>query len=136
MIRASVNGRPVEHEINSPEEYISQDVQVRIPPFELSGHDVIELEFEPTIEILPPLIESAVGDDDKGLKIIRLAPGGKTLTIMVEGLAGHDYILRITGSGLVAQVTGATLDEDRLLIRIPGEKGSKFVKHEVIVRLK
>jgi hypothetical protein len=77
-----------------------------------------------------------VGDYDKGLKIIRVAPEGKTLRIVVEGLADHDYILRVARSDHIDEVTGATLDEDRLLIRIPGEKSRKFVKHEVIVGLK
>ena len=136
VIRASVNGQSVEHEIILSEQPAPQNMQFRVRPFGLTGHDIIEIEFEPTVEILPPLIESTVGDYDKGLKIIRVAPEGKTLRVVVEGLAGHAYILPITRSDPVDEVIGATLDEGRLLIRIPGEESRHFVRHELVIKLK
>jgi hypothetical protein len=136
IVRASVNGRPVEPEIILPEVPAGPNIQVRVPPFQLAGHDVVELEFEPTVEILPPFIESRVGDYDRGLKMIRVSREGKTVRVVAEGLSGHDYILPITRSGLIAEVTGATLDGGHLLIRIPGEESRRFVRHEIAIHLK
>jgi len=136
IVRASVNGRPVEPEIILPEVPAGPNIQVRVGPFELAGLDVVEFAFEPTVEILPPLIESRVGDYDRGLKIIRVASEEKMLRVAVEGLAGHDYILRITRRDLVAEVTGATLKGDRILVQIPGEKARHFVRHNLTIYLK
>jgi hypothetical protein len=135
--RASVNGQPVECNLLLSEHFFAQAAQIQVRPFKLSGHDIIELEFEPTVEILPSFIKSAVGDNDSGLKIIRIDSEGKMLRAVIEGLAGHDYVLRITRSDLVAEVAGARLDEDRLLIRIPNdEEAPHFLRHEVIIKLK
>ncbi len=136
IVRASINGRPVDAEIVLPEVPAGPNIQARVPPFQLAGRDVVELEFEPTVEILPPLIESRVGDYDKGLKMIRVSREGKTIRVAVEGLSGHDYILPITRSGLIAEVTGAMLANGRLLIRIPGEESRRFVGHEVVIQIK
>ncbi|MBM3285039.1 MAG: hypothetical protein FJY81_04140, partial [Candidatus Aminicenantes bacterium] len=136
MVQAFVNGQPVEHEVILPEQPMAPNMQVRLLPFQLTGRDVVELEFEPTVEILPPPVESAAGDYDKGLKIIRIAAEEKMLRVAVEGLAGHDYILPITRSNLIARVTGATLDGNRLLICIPGEKARQFVRNELTIQLK
>ncbi len=136
VVRASVNGRAVRPAIDLPGEHPSADARVRVPSIKLTGHDTVVVEFEPTVEILPPSIDSAVGDYDKGLKIIRVASEGKTLKIGVEGLAGHEYVLRITRSDLVAEVAGATLGEGCLQIRIPGEKARRFVRHELVIQLK
>jgi glycogen debranching enzyme len=133
---ASVNGQPVEPAPSPIPAVFRQTEQPTFPSFNLTGRDVIEIELEPAVEILPPLAESQVGDFDKGLKIIKLELADKNLKAIVEGLAGHSYALRITHGELVRDVMGAALLDNRLTIQFPSGKEREFVRQEVILRLK
>ena len=97
--------------------------------------DVIEVEFEPTVEVLPPAIETRAGDTDRGLKVIRVASSGPKngLEVVVEGLAGESYELPLFRNEKVSAVEGAELAAGRLIIRMPGTPGEGFVRH--VVRL-
>ncbi len=103
--------------------------------FSLTGMDVIEVEFEPTVEVLPPAIETRAGDTDRGLKVIRVASSGPKngLEVVVEGLAGESYELPLFRNEKVSAVEGAELAAGRLIIRMPGTPGEGFVRH--VVRL-
>jgi hypothetical protein len=85
--RALVNGRPLEPDPESSA--FRQTEQTVFPPFGLTGREVINIDLEPGVEILPFTADSRVGDPDKGLKIIRLELAGKDLKAVVEGLAGR-----------------------------------------------
>jgi hypothetical protein len=91
---------------------------------------------EPTVEILPPAIESQTGDSDKGLKIIKLELSGKNLKAIVEGLAGQGYTLRITHGELVQDVVGASVLGNRVTIKFPPGKEREFVRREAVLRLR
>jgi len=135
IMSASVNGRSVEPEIIPPEQPAAYHIRVRIPPFSLSGRDVIEVELEPTVEILPPLIESAVGDFDRGLKIVRVAREEKMLRILVEGLSGQTYHLPMTRAELVQEAHGANLAKEGLFIQFEPGARREFRRKEVVLRL-
>jgi len=136
VVRASVSGQSVEPEIVSSQLSTAAYVRVRIPPFRLSGRDTIELELEPAVEILPLQLESAVGDFNRGLKIVRVAREEKALRLAVEGLAGQSYRLRLTHTELVQGADGARLDENGLFVQFePGEK-REFSRKEIVLRLK
>jgi len=128
---ARVNGQPLDFKILSSGQVIQPEVE-----FDLTGRDVVEIEFDPSVEILPPAIESGVGDFNTGLKIIRLEREGKNLKVLVEGLAGRSYPLALTNDDLVAEATGADLSVGRLLILFPGGPGREFLKREIILKLK
>jgi glycogen debranching enzyme len=134
--RASVNGDPVEHAPSPIPLAFRQAEQPALLPFGLSGRDVIEIELEPTVEILLPTNEPRVGDFDKGLKIIRLELVGKDLKVVAEGLAGKSYTLRITHGELVQGASGGTLQGGQLMIQFPAGKERQFLRHEVILKLK
>jgi len=134
--RASVNGRPVEPTSSPIPAAFLQAEQPTFPPFNLTGRDVIEIELEPTVEILPTTNESRVGDFDKGLKIIRLELAGKGLKVVAEGLAGQSYTLPITHGELVQGVSGGTLQGNRLIVQFPAANERQFVRQEVILKLK
>jgi glycogen debranching enzyme len=134
--RALVNGRPVEPTTSQDFQAFRQSEQPVFPPFGLSGREVIEIELEPAVEILPPLIESQVGDYDKGLKIIKLELAAKALKVIVEGLAGQSYALRMMHGELVQDVRGASVLGNRLTIQFPLGKEGEFLRHEIILKLK
>jgi hypothetical protein len=133
---ALVNGRPMESAPNPVSQAFRQTEQFVFLPFGLTGSDVIQIELEPIVEILPPAVESRVGDLDKGLKIVKLELSGKDLKVVVEGLAGQSYTLRITHGELVQDVIGASVLENRLNIRLPSGKEGEFLRHEVVLKLK
>jgi glycogen debranching enzyme len=136
IIRATLNGRPIECKPPSTQQAFPQAAQLVVRPFQLTGRDIVDIEIEPTVEILPTAVESRVGDFDKGLKIIRLELDGKNLKAVVEGLAGQSYTLRIRHGELVQDVRGASVLGNRLTIQFPLGKEREFLRHEVILRLK
>jgi len=134
--RALVNGQLTEPAPRPDSQAFRQAEQPVFPPFRLTGRDIVEIELEPTVEILPPVNEYQVGDYDKGLKIIKLELGGKDLKAVVEGLAGESYTLRITHGELVQDVVGASVLGNRVTIKFPSGKEREFVRREVVLKLK
>jgi hypothetical protein len=128
---ARLNGKPLDFKINSSGQVIRPMVR-----FSLRGQDVVEIDFDPTVEILPPTIESRVGDGDMGLKVVRLRRAGKDLQLTVEGLAGESYKLDLTNSNQVEKVTGAELAGNRLLIQMPQGKPREFLRKDVVLNLR
>jgi len=134
ILRILVNGQVMEPAASPDFQTFRQSEQPLLPPFGLSGREVIEFELEPTVEILPPVIESQVGDFDKGLKIIKLELAGKALKAVVEGLAGETYWLRITHGELVQDVAGASVLGNRVTVQLPAGKEGEFVRREIVLR--
>jgi len=134
--RASVNGQPVEPTPSPISHAFGQAEQTAFPPFSLTGRDIIEIELEPTVEILLPITESMVGDFDEGLKIIRLELAGKALKVVAEGLAGQSYTLRIMHGELVQGTSGGTLQDGQLTIQFPAATARRFVRQEIVLKLK
>jgi hypothetical protein len=128
----TVNGKPAEfraHETNQVVQAIAE-IPVR--------DDVIQLDlrFIPTVEILPAIPKTRVGEGNKGLKLISVKKDATRLTIQVEGLAESSYALGITNPELITRVEGATLKDDRLMIAIPDGKQGRFIPHSIIVHLR
>lgn len=128
---AELNGQPVDFKISPSSQVVQPVIQ-----FGLTGQDVVEVEFEPTVELLPPDLESRIGDFNKGLKIIRLELGGKNLKAIVEGLAGESYTLNLANGNLVEGAAGAELSGGRLLIQFPVGKEREFLRREIVLKLK
>jgi glycogen debranching enzyme len=126
-----LNGLPLQFEALPPRALVRPVIKLS-----LSGQDVVEVKFDPAVEILPPKVESRVGDFDTGLKIIRQELDGRSLKLVVEGLAGRDYTLGLINANLVAEVSGGEVAEGRLLIHIPGSEAGRFARHEIIIRMK
>lgn len=131
ILSASVNGKPAAFVGVGPAA-LSVRPSVEFP---LTGEDTVEIGFAPTVEILPPAVETRTGDANRGLKVIRveLSTPKDGLEIVVEGLAGETYELPVTMSDRIGAVEGATLSNGRLIIRIPGLLGTGFVRHTVKV---
>ncbi len=126
-----LNGQPLQFEV-LPTRALTRPVI----KMSLSGEDVVEVRFDPAVEILPPKVKSRVGDVDSGLKIIRQELDGKSLKLIVEGLPGRDYALGLANAHLVAEVKGGEVGEGRLLIHIPAAPEGRFVRHEIVLRMK
>ncbi len=126
-----VNGKPVAFKMASSPRVARPEVR-----FVTSGRDIVEVDFEPTVEILPPAAESRVGDPDNGLKIISVGREGNELSLRVEGLAGRSYSLDVTCGELIREVQGAALSRNRIEICFPAEKEARYLQQEILIRLK
>jgi glycogen debranching enzyme len=134
--RALVNGQLTEPSPPPDSQAFRQAEQVVFPPLRLTGREIVDIELEPMVEILPPGNELQVGDFDRGLKIIKVELSGKNLKVLAEGLAGESYALRITHGELVQDVVGASLLGGTVTVKFPAGKERDFVRRELILNLK
>ncbi|HNU01044.1 MAG TPA: GH116 family glycosyl hydrolase [Acidobacteriota bacterium] len=97
----------------------------------LAGEARVELalEWPPAVFLLPA--ESAVGDPDRGPRIIDQAWTGAGLRLELEGQPGRAYALGVTRPERVRGVVGAELREGRLHFTIPGAPDETFVPHVI-----
>jgi hypothetical protein len=132
---ATLNGKPIGAG-GSPAE-VRRSVRPAVE-FLLGGKDVVELAVDFGVEILPPRIKTGTGESDRGLKIIRTeySASAKSLSVVVEGLAGTDYDLLMNGRDGIASAEGASLRDYGLAISFPGTRGTGFVRRTVTVRIK
>lgn len=95
-----------------------------------------EIDFEPAVELLPPLTDTRTGDANKGLKVISVKHVGKKLLVQVEGISGEAYVVDVTNADRIAGVEGARLDGSRLFIEIPVRKPGEFLGHEFTIAMR
>lgn len=123
----SANGQAVEFEIKETNQTIR-------PEFVITSQNKpikVEIHYDPFVEILPLVPKPQVGDINKGLKIISIQKRGDTLLLHVEGLTGKTYQVGILNKDLVETIKGASLKDDKLFIKIPGEMKGSFVPHKI-----
>ncbi len=128
----SIDGKPVSYEKASSSYVVQPEVVAAVE------HDNMTFvaNFDPTVEILPPEIETKTGDRNKGLKIISVNLSGKKLHVIMEGISGQNYTLGIVNLERVTNVDGANIDGDHIVIQIPDSKPSEFVKYEFVISTK
>lgn len=103
----------------------------------LKNHSMmIEMEFLPTVEILPPLLKTKVGERDKGLKIISVEKEGGLLKVKVQGLADEFYELGVMNEDLIDSAEGASLEGNKLKIKIPHEENRAFLPHQILIHIR
>lgn len=97
---------------------------------------VIEMEFEPFVEILPPVVQIKVGERNKGLKIISMEKQGSLLKVKMEGLADEIYELELMNEELIEKVEGVELEGNKLKIQMPKGKTGTFLPHQIIIHVR
>jgi hypothetical protein len=113
----------------------SQTIQPEIETA-LGGTVYIEIDFTPTVEILPPLLLAKTGDANKGLKVISTEYRDGALAVVLEGLSGIIYELGVVNEGLLKNVQSCTLSGKNLLIQFPAGQTGNFVRKEIVLRQK
>ncbi len=134
ILAARVNGASLDFKLTTSPTISRPEVR-----FGLSGRDTVEIDFEPTVEVLPPAADRKVGDPDRALKIIRAVREGNELKILVEGLYGGANSFFVTCGELVRDVYGAGLTGNLLEFVFPIEKDPPFsapkVRNEIVLKL-
>jgi hypothetical protein len=127
-----VDGKPVAVKTQEKAQVVLTMTEIPVK----EGTMQLDLRFDPTVEILPVVTKTRIGDGNKGLKIISIKKEATKLMIKAEGLARSSYELGITNPELIAEVEGATLEEDHLMITFPAGKPGQFISHSIIIHLR
>jgi hypothetical protein len=128
----TVDGKPVAVKTQEKAQVVLTMTEIPVK----EGTMQLDLRFDPTVEILPVVTKTRIGDGNKGLKIISIKKEATKLMIKAEGLARSSYELGITNPELIAEVEGATLEEDHLMITFPAGKPGQFISHSIIIHLR
>jgi len=127
----TIGGNTIPFKIKSSSQVIQVEAEVLLNNKSM----IIEMIYVPSVEVLPPIAETKIGDNNKGLKIISIKQGEKKeLIIKVEGLGGQKYRLDILNSEIIKEVVGASLEENSLEIKIPAGQPQTFIPHTIIIK--
>jgi hypothetical protein len=127
-----VDGKAVDFKIHEKNQVILAETEIPVKNSQMQ----IELEFAPTVEILPPIPEINVGDSNNGLKIIYIKKDASKLMLHAEGLANRTYMLEITKAEKIDRVEGGSLDKNKIFLTMPDGPMGKFVVHTIILHLR
>lgn len=131
ILAARVNGQAVPFK----QEVSAQTIQP-IVETKLGSSVKIEIDFQPTVELLPPSNDTKTGDRSRGLKVVSTAMKGNVLRVVVEGLTGEQYTLGMVHSERLAAVGGCKVSGSSLLIDFPAEKTGEFERREITIEIK
>jgi glycogen debranching enzyme len=128
----SADGKPVDFKTSEKSQTVLAEAEI---PVDDGGTMQIELDYVPTVEILPSVHEVLVGDGSKCLKITSVEKDDSKLIIHVEGLAYRTYELGITHSEKIAQVEGGSCASKNILLTMPSGPMGQFVSYTVLLHL-
>jgi hypothetical protein len=128
----NVDGKPVDFKTHEKTQVILAETEIPVKDSAIQ----VELEYVPTVEVLPAVPKTKVGDGNKGLKLISVKKDASRLMIQIEGLAGSSYAMGITNSELIAKVEGATHEDNYLNLILPDGRPGQFISHRIIVHLR
>jgi glycogen debranching enzyme len=123
------------NEINIVETATPQSIIPSVE-FDYLGNSLIEIDFDPTFELLPPVIDCPTGSLNTGLKIISSSWKNKKHTIVLEGLGGEIYLLPAVHLEAIASVQGCKQVAGGLEIEFPATSKKDFVRKEITVQTK
>ncbi|MEK6651003.1 MAG: GH116 family glycosyl hydrolase, partial [Bacteroidota bacterium] len=107
----------------------SQTVQPLLE-FSLAAETTLEVELQPTVELLPPPVFTQTGGSNRSLKILSTSFKDKQLKVTVEGVAGETYDLSIMNDDLLQSVSGCRREGRRLFLTMPDGPADEFVRSE------
>ena len=132
ILSAEVDGKAVEFKLNT----FPQAVQPEVSLFMSEKPIRVVFSFRPSVEILPTIPETQVGDSDQGLKIIEISHRKFGLDVRVEGLQGKQYKLRLINSERIDSLSGAVLIGNVLRFSIPGEDKARFAPYSIRINIR
>jgi hypothetical protein len=132
-----VNGESIPFETKLGSDTVQLLAELHLVP----GISKVEVQTVRSLELIPPVWNSQVGDENRGLRILEFKNDGHIATITVEGRSGKTYPLSLRGANLIESVeggmilTGEKVDFAQLAIEFPRVTESDFSVHTVTIRL-
>ncbi|MGD2245871.1 MAG: GH116 family glycosyl hydrolase [Candidatus Aminicenantes bacterium] len=127
----TVNGKPVAYNTVTGTQTVQPEIDVPLS----SDPQLIKVNFTPSLEILPLIPVTKVGDRNTGLKILSVRKANTTIEIAVEGLAEKVYTLRALNTERITKIEGAEKVEGGLRITMPEGPAGHFVPHRIIIHI-
>lgn len=129
FVEVLVNGNPVEYQV-------AQGRSGAWLSFVLSVTGPVTVEVRHTEEpsIVPPIWESPIGAESEGLRIIEWEREGDQAQLLVEGRQGQSYRLGFTNTRSVAEINGATVQGNDLVIHMP-TSDQEWVTRSITMRI-
>jgi glycogen debranching enzyme len=128
----TVNGQEIDFETETSPDAVILSLTVQPD----GSNTLIEVTSQRSLELIPPIWNSQVGDENKGLRILRYTVNGSRGHLEVEGRAGGSYRLDTVGWDRILSIQGAEMDNGSLIIRIPDSIDGDFSIQKVDFDLK
>jgi hypothetical protein len=131
-----INGRNVEWKVHTQPQGLSLTVS-----FETQvGNNIVEIETEGGVGMLPTIDLPDPGDRSKGCRIVAEAMNGRQFIAEVSGLPDTIYEVQLFHKGAVKNITGATLvkkdgDVLTLAVKTGTGTGNKYTSARIIVEM-
>jgi glycogen debranching enzyme len=132
FLEIGVNGSPISFRTD-------RSAQNAFPIAEIPVQDKdirIEMDFIPTLEILPAISPARVGEGNKGLKLISTRQENSQLIIDLEGLSGQNYKIGLQNGENIKEVNGADYKENELRFQIPAGTKKEYVPYKIKILMK
>jgi Mannosylglycerate hydrolase MGH1-like glycoside hydrolase domain len=91
-------------------------LRVSIP---LSDTDRIEVRRSEEFAVVPPVWESPIGSESRGLRVISFVRNGSTAVLEVQGRSGRVYLLEAVGLHSIKSIRNALVTSTGLRIELP-----------------
>jgi hypothetical protein len=114
FVEVLVNGNPIQFEVGNGKAGVWLSFVLSV-----TGPVTVEVRHTEEPSIVPPVWESPIGAESRGLRIIEWTREGDQAQLLVEGRQGASYQLGFTNTRSVAEVNGASLSGDHLIIHMP-----------------
>jgi len=131
-----INGRNAEWEVHTQPQGLSVTVSFKTQV----GNNIVEIETEGGVGMLPSIDLPEPGDRSKGCRIVSEAVNGRQFIAEVSGLPDTVYEVQLFHRGAVKNITGATLikkDGDilTLAVKTATGTGNKYTRARIIVEM-
>ncbi len=126
-----VNGKRAPFHLNTASH--AQQIVVTMTVRELATKTMIY--YRPGLEIVPPVQEARLGDENKGVKIISMQQHGSVIEVRLEGVAGRTCTLRLEEAARIAEIDGAFFNGEEIQVPFPHGCGDDFVEKTIRVYL-
>jgi len=113
ILRASIDGKPAKFAVKPLGD--SNQAQVRTT---ITKHALVEINYQPGTEIIPPVVTPEVGARTHGLKVLSTLWTNGRLMLDVEGLAGETYDIDIVSPRALVKVENATVITDGKKVKL------------------
>src|SRR5256885_876198 len=127
----TVNGRRVAPAIT----HVGDELRAQVTIDQAAAAADAVFTYDEGVDVEAEPVAPAVGAVNQGLKVLRVRGDGAALHLVVEGLGGRAYVIRVRSPRRVAAANGVRVlpsegGEQRIEIRFEG-KPDQFVRREI-----
>jgi len=121
ILKASVDGKPTKLTVKPLGDFNQAQVRTTV-----TKHALVEINYQPGTEVVPPIVSPEIGARTRGLKVLSTTWRNGRFLLDVEGLAGETYDIDIISPRQVLKVENASVVADgrHMKLRYAPQKGA------------